>query len=68
MKTVVYDKEYRAGKIWFSGEQNSMLLKARSGARCAPHNFVLIVTLQSTSVCLVPHRAPNEIDYIKTNV
>ena len=42
----------RAGKIRFSGERNSMLLKASSGACCAPRNFVLLVMLRGTSVCL----------------
>ena len=36
----------RAGKIRFSGERNFMLLKTSSGARCAPCNFVLLVTLR----------------------
>ena len=38
-------------KIRFSGKQNSMLLKASTGACCAPRNFVLLVTLQGLSVC-----------------
>ena len=32
-------------KIWFSGAQEFVLLKASSGERCAPHNFVHLVTL-----------------------
>ena len=54
----VTDKTYllsvicKTGKNRFSGEQSSPLLKANSGARCAPCNFVLLVTLQGTSVCL----------------
>ena len=44
--------ELKAGKTRFSGERNSVLLKANSGAPCAPHNFVLLVTLWGTSVCL----------------
>ena len=46
-----------------------MLLKASSGERFVPHNFVLIVTLRSK--CLphcVPHCAPNQIDHGKKNV
>ena len=50
MKTDRY--HFRAGKIRYSGERNSVLLKASSGACCAPCNFVLIVTLRGTSVCL----------------
>ena len=33
-----------AGKIWFSGAQEFVLLKASSGEH-APHNFVLFETL-----------------------
>ena len=42
----------RAGKIRFSGDPNSVLLKTNSGARCVPCNFVLLVTLRRTSVSL----------------
>ena len=34
-----------ARKIRFSGTRKSVLLKASSGERCAPRNFVLFVTL-----------------------
>ena len=47
----------RAGKIRFSGERNFMLLKTSSGARCAPCNFVLLVTLRLqvlASLCTSP--------------
>ena len=44
---------FTAGKIRFSGEQNSVLLKASSGAHCTLRNFVLLVTLQGTSVCII---------------
>ena len=55
---------FRAGKIWFSGAQNSVLLKASSGECCEPGNFVLCVALWGTcSPHRVPHRAPNEIGY-----
>ena len=40
----------RAGKIRFSGARKSVLLKLSSRERCAPHNFVLPVTLQGTCV------------------
>ena len=60
-----------AGKIRFSGEQKSVLLKASSGEHCAPRNFVLLVTLRGMYKCL-PHRVHrhvrNEIDYRKKNV
>ena len=61
----------RVWKIRFSGARKSVLLKPSSGERCAPRNFVLLVTLQGTRVSLtcsphlVPSRAPNEIGYKK---
>ena len=48
-----------AGKIRFSGERNSMLLKASSRAHCAPSD----VTRYKRLPYHVPRRAPNEIDY-----
>ena len=39
------DRIDRGVKIRFSGERNSVLLKASSGSRCAPRNFVLLVML-----------------------
>ena len=60
---------FRARKIWFSGTQKSVLLKASSEESCAPHDFVLLAKLGS--MCL-PHRVPlpatNESDYGKINV
>ena len=53
----------RAGKIRFSGERNSVLLKASSGARCTPRNFVLIVTLLGTSVCLTLYLTVHQMKY-----
>ena len=52
---------YRAGKIRFSGERKFVLLKASSGDRCAPHNFVLPVTLRSKSVCLTIYLTVHQI-------
>ena len=51
----------RAGKIRFSGERNSVLLKTSSGASYAPHNFVLTVTLQHASVCLTVYLAMHQM-------
>ena len=48
---------YKAGKIKFSGDWNSVLLKTSSGACCAPGKFALLVTLQGTSVCLTMYLA-----------
>ena len=42
-----------------------MLLKLSSGECCAPHNFVVLATLQGTRVPRVPHCLPNEIGYGK---
>ena len=61
----------RDGKIRFSGTQKLVLLNASSGEHCAPCNFVLLVTLGGTCVCLIvylPHCVPNETDYGKINV
>ena len=62
----------RAGKVRFYGTRKSALFKPSSGGeRCAPRNFVNLVTLQGTCVCLmcllrlVPRRAPNKIGYGK---
>ena len=43
----------RAGKIRFSSRRKSVLLNASSGERCAPRNFVLLVTLGGTRVHLI---------------
>ena len=59
----------RAGKIRLSGTRKSVLLKASSGKRDAPRNFVLGLTLGATRFPYrVPCRAPNKIDYGKINV
>ena len=42
-----------AGKIRFSGARKSVLLKAISGERGAPRNFVHLVTLRDTHVRLI---------------
>ena len=38
----------KAGKIRFSGARKSVLLKASSEERCAPQNFVHLVTFRGT--------------------
>ena len=43
----------RAGRIRFSGARKSVLLKASSGERCAPRNFVHLVILRDTRVPLI---------------
>ena len=48
----IFWRVYRAGKIRFLGERNSVLFKASPGTRCASRKFVLLVTLRGTSVCL----------------
>ena len=50
---------YIAGKIKFSDERQSKLVKTSSGEHCAPYNFVptfLACNVQSKSVCLTMHQ------------
>ena len=51
----------RAGKNRFSGTQKSVLLKASSGKCCVPHNFVVLVTLGGTHVCLIVSLAVHQM-------
>ena len=44
---------FRAEKIRFLGTQKSVFLKPSEGEHCAPHNFVLFVTLQGAHVHLI---------------
>ena len=48
----------------------SLFLKASSGEHCVPHNFVFLVALGGTRVCLIVYLVvvPNKIDYGKINV
>ena len=62
--TDTFNTAFKAGKIRFSGERKFVLLKANSGERCAPHNFALLVTLQSKSVCLTVYLTVHQIKYI----
>ena len=54
----------RAGKIRFSGAQKSVLLKASSGERCAPCNFVHLVALQGTCVRLIVYLVVHQMKYV----
>ena len=54
----------RAGKIRFSGARKSMFLKASSGERCAPRNFVHLVTLQDTRVRLIVYLVVHQMKYV----
>ena len=56
--------ESRTGKIKFSGAQRSVLLKASSGERCAPHNFVHLVPLQGAYLCLIVYLVVYEMKYV----
>ena len=47
----------RAWKIRFSGTRKSMLLKVGLGERCAPRNFVLLVTSGGTHVRVIVYLA-----------
>ena len=51
----------RAGKIRFSVTRKSVLLKASSGERFAPRNFVLLVMLGGTSFHLIVWLAVHQI-------
>ena len=55
----------RAGKIKFSGAQKYVLLKESPGECCAPHNFVHLVTLRGTCVCLIMWLTVHQIYYGK---
>ena len=54
----------RTGKIRFSGTQKSVLLKANSGEHCAPRNFVLLVLLADTCVCLILHLTVYQVKWL----
>ena len=54
----------RAGQIKFSGARKSVLLKASSGERCAPRNFVHLVTLRGTRVHLIVYLAIHQMKYV----
>ena len=56
--------KFMAGKIRFLGAQKSVLLKASSGEWCTPHNFVHLVTLQGTRVCLIVYPVVHQMKYI----
>ena len=53
-----------AEKIRFSGARKSVLLKASSGERCAPRNFVHLVTLTNTRVRLIVYLAVHQMKYV----
>ena len=53
LELILVKKINRAGNIWFSGTRKSVLLKESSGERCAPRNFVLLMMLRGTHVCLI---------------
>ena len=50
---VIHKIFIRTGKITFSGKWKSVLLKASSGERCAPRNFVFLVALGGTHICFI---------------
>ena len=53
-----------AGKIRFSGARKSVLLKASSGERSAPRNFVHLVTLQGMRVRLIMYLVVHQVKYV----
>ena len=54
-----------AGKIRFSSAQKSMLLKASSGEHCVPCNFVHLLTLRGTCICLIVYLVLHQIKYVR---
>ena len=52
---------FRVGKVRFSGTRKFVFLKASSEERCAPHNFVLLVTLRGTRVRLIFYVAVHQM-------
>ena len=55
---------FMAGKIEFSGARKSVLLKASSGERSAPRNFVHLVTLWGTYVRLIVYLVVQQMKYV----
>ena len=51
----------RAGKIKISGTRKSVLLKASSGERFAPHDFMLLVKLVGTPVSLIVYLSVHQM-------
>ena len=51
-------------KIRFSGTRKSVLLKASSGERCAPQNFVHLVTFRGTRVHLIVYLVVHQMKYL----
>ena len=54
----------RAGKMRFSGARKSVPLKASTGERCAPRNFVHLVALQGTCVQLNVYLVVQQMKYV----
>ena len=54
----------RAGQIKFSGARTSVLLKASSGERCEPRNFVHLVTLRGARIRLIVHLVVHQMKYV----
>ena len=55
---------FRAAKISFAGARNSVLIKASSGKRCAPRNFVQLATLRDTHVRLIVYLVVHQMIYL----
>ena len=53
-----------AGKIRFAGARKSVLLKASSGERSAPRNFVHLVTWQGMHVRLIMYLVVHQMKYV----
>ena len=55
---------FRAAKISFAGARKPVLIKASSGKRCAPRNFVQLVTLRDTHVRLIVYLVVHQMKYV----
>ena len=60
----IFQEKLRAGKIRFSGARKSVLLKASSGGRCAPKNFVHLATFRGTRVHLIVYLVVHQMNYL----
>ena len=57
-------KSNKTGKIRFSGARKSVLVKATSGERCVPQNFVHLATFRGTRVHLIVYLVVHQMKYL----
>ena len=54
----------RTGRIRIFGARNSVLLKANSGERCAPQNFVQLATFRGTQAHLIVYLVVHQMKHL----